>query len=188
MPTYQHPGVYVEEIPSGLRPIEGVATAIGAFLGYAVQGPIGQPELIFSWSDYERVYGGLRDTPKGEVDYIGYSVAAFFQNGGRKTYIVRLVKDDGGGFIVRTAAEEWWSHGIRVNAVVPGAVRTPRIEAAWAEGSVPRPNSDTLERMALPEDIAGPILFLVSDLARRVTGHSLFVDGGTTTKFPYALG
>lgn len=90
--------------------------------------------------------------------------------------------------LVRTAAEEWWSHDIRVNAVVPGAVRTPRIEAAWADGSIPRPDRETFERMALPEDIAGPILFLVSDLARRVTGHSLFVDGGTTTKFPYDVG
>ena len=90
--------------------------------------------------------------------------------------------------LVRSAAEEWWPAGIRVNAVVPGAVRTPRIEASWADGSVPRPDADTLLRMALPEDIAGSILFLVSDLARRVTGQTLVVDGGATTKFPYAAG
>lgn len=90
--------------------------------------------------------------------------------------------------LVRTAAEEWWPAGIRVNAVVPGAVRTPRIEAAWADGSVPRPDADTLDRLALPEDIAGAILFLVSDLARRITGQALVVDGGATTKFPYASG
>jgi len=89
---------------------------------------------------------------------------------------------------VRSAAEEWWPSGIRVNAVVPGAVRTPRIEVAWAEGSVPRPDADTLERMAQPEDVASCILFLVSDLARRVTGQTLVVDGGSTTKFPYAAG
>ena len=90
--------------------------------------------------------------------------------------------------LVRTAAEEWWPHGIRVNAVVPGTVQTPRIEAAWAEGTVPRPDAETLERMALPEDIAGPILFLVSGLARRVTGQSVVIDGGSTTKFPYVVG
>jgi NAD(P)-dependent dehydrogenase (short-subunit alcohol dehydrogenase family) len=90
--------------------------------------------------------------------------------------------------LVRTAAEEWWPHGIRVNAVVPGAVRTPRIEAAWKDGSIPRPDADTLGRMALPEDIADAILFLVSDMARRVTGQSLVVDGGATTKFPYSAG
>jgi len=90
--------------------------------------------------------------------------------------------------LVRTAAEEWWPHDIRVNAVVPGAVRTPRIEAFWQDGRAPRPDADTLARMALPEDIAGAILFMVSDLARRVTGQSLIVDGGSTTKFPYAVG
>ena len=89
--------------------------------------------------------------------------------------------------LVRTAAEEWWPHGIRVNAVVPGAVRTPRIEAAWQEGSVPRPDADTLGRMALPQDIADAILFLISDRARRVTGQSIVVDGGATTKFPFSV-
>jgi 3-oxoacyl-[acyl-carrier protein] reductase len=89
---------------------------------------------------------------------------------------------------VRTAAEEWWPHRIRVNAVVPGAVRTPRIEAAWASGAIPRPGPETLERMALPEDVAHAALFLASDLARLVTGQALVVDGGTTTRFPYPLG
>lgn len=89
--------------------------------------------------------------------------------------------------LVRTAAEEWWASGIRVNAVLPGVVRTPRMEAAWADGTVTPPSAETLERMALPEDIAGAVLFLVSDLARRVTGQSIVVDGGATTRFPYAI-
>ena len=90
--------------------------------------------------------------------------------------------------LVRTMAEEWWPRGIRVNAVVPGAVRTPRIEAAWADGAIPKPVPDTLERMAVPEDVAGACLFLCSDLARQITGQSLVVDGGATTRFPYDLG
>jgi 3-oxoacyl-[acyl-carrier protein] reductase len=89
---------------------------------------------------------------------------------------------------VRTAAEEWWPHGIRVNAVIPGSVRTPRIEAMWASGGIPKPTPDTLERMALPEDIASAALFLVSPLAGRVTGQALVVDGGASTRFPYSLG
>lgn len=88
---------------------------------------------------------------------------------------------------VRTASEEWWSHGIRVNAVVPGAVRTPRMEAEWAEGKTPRPAADLLGTLCEPEDLAGPISFLVSDLARRVSGQCLVVDGGWTTRFPFAL-
>jgi len=87
--------------------------------------------------------------------------------------------------LVMTMADEWWRHGIRVNAVVPGAVRTPRIEAAWESGAIRRPAADVVERMALPEDIAGAIAFLSSDLARRITGQTLVVDGGVTTRFPF---
>ena len=72
--------------------------------------------------------------------------------------------------LVMTMADEWWRHGIRVNAVVPGAVRTPRIEAAWESGAIRRrPAADVVERMALPEDVAGAIAFLSSDLARRAS-------------------
>jgi 3-oxoacyl-[acyl-carrier protein] reductase len=86
---------------------------------------------------------------------------------------------------VRTAAEEWWPHGIRVNAVVPGTVRTPRIEAAWASGAIRTPAADDLARMAAPDDIANASVFLVSELARRITGQTLIVDGGQTTRFPF---
>lgn len=86
---------------------------------------------------------------------------------------------------VRTAAEEWWPHGIRVNAVVPGTVRTPRIEAAWASGAIRRPAADDQARMASPDDIANAAAFLVSDLARSVTGQTLIVDAGQTTRFPF---
>ena len=89
---------------------------------------------------------------------------------------------------VKSAAEEWWPHGIRVNAVVPGAVRTPRMEQEWASGATPRPADDLLGRLAEPEDIAAAITFLVSDLARKITGQTIVVDGGWTTRFPYALG
>ena len=88
--------------------------------------------------------------------------------------------------LVRTMAEEWWP-SVRVNAVVPGMVRTPRIEAMWQRGEIARPADDMLGRMAEPEDIAGAAVFLSSPLARRITGQSLVVDGGTSTRFPYTL-
>lgn len=88
---------------------------------------------------------------------------------------------------VKSAAEEWWPHGIRVNAVVPGAVRTPRMEAEWAAGTTPKPAADLLGTIAEPDDIGSAITFLVSDLARKITGQALVVDGGWTTRFPYSL-
>jgi phage tail sheath protein FI len=92
--AYLHPGVYVEEIPSGSKPIEGVGTSTAAFVGFATKGPIGEPELIFKWDDYEQQYGGIRNLQKdSKGDPMGLSVAAFFQNGGGKAYIVRITED-----------------------------------------------------------------------------------------------
>jgi NAD(P)-dependent dehydrogenase (short-subunit alcohol dehydrogenase family) len=88
--------------------------------------------------------------------------------------------------LVRTMAEEWWPFA-RVNAVVPGMVRTPRIEAMWERGEGARPTDDAVGRMAEPEDIANAAVFLSSALARRITGQALVVDGGTSTRFPYPL-
>ncbi len=88
--------------------------------------------------------------------------------------------------LVRTMAEEWWP-SVRVNAVVPGMVRTPRIEGMWARGEIARPTDDMLDRMAEPEDIAGAAVFLCSALARRITGQAIVVDGGTSTRFPYPM-
>jgi phage tail sheath protein FI len=94
MPTYLHPGVYIEEIPSGAKPIEGVSTSTAAFIGYTGKGPVGEPELISKWDDYADQYGGIRDVPNSlEGDAMGFSVSAFFLNGGRKVYIVRLAAD-----------------------------------------------------------------------------------------------
>lgn len=95
MPTYLHPGVYIEEIPSGAKPIEGVSTSTAAFVGYTTKGPVGDPVLIFKFDDYVRRFGGLRSQGKqAEGDPMGFSVKAFFQNGGTKAYIVRLAADD----------------------------------------------------------------------------------------------
>ena len=71
-----YPGVYIEEIPSGVRTITGVATSITAFLGRATRGPTNEPITINSYGDFERQFGGL------DVDYpLGYAVRDFFGNG-----------------------------------------------------------------------------------------------------------
>ncbi|HWC95651.1 MAG TPA: phage tail sheath C-terminal domain-containing protein [Candidatus Sulfopaludibacter sp.] len=80
-----YPGVYVEEIPSGVRAITGVATSIAAFAGWAAQGPTDQARLILSWADFNRQFGGL-----DARSLLGYSVSQFFANGGQQAYIIRL--------------------------------------------------------------------------------------------------
>ena len=82
-----YPGVYIEEIPSGVRTITGVATSITAFIGKALRGPTDQPTTITSFADFERIFGGLhRDFT------LGYAVRDFFLNGGAQAVIVRLYK------------------------------------------------------------------------------------------------
>ncbi len=87
---------------------------------------------------------------------------------------------------VKSAAVELAPHGIRVNAVAPGAILTPRMEAVFTEEQV-RVNAAEapLNRMGQPADIAGAALFLSSDLASFITGQTVVCDGGVTAKFPF---
>jgi hypothetical protein len=83
-----YPGVYIEEIPSGVRTITGVATSITAILGRTSFGPINEPVVINSFGDFERQFGGLG------VDYpVSYAARDFYLNGGSQALIVRLYKD-----------------------------------------------------------------------------------------------
>ncbi len=86
--TLSHPGVYIQEIPSGVRTIAGVATSVAAFLGAAPRGPVNKAVRIFSFSDYERAFGGLADDAE-----LGYAVRQFFVNGGTDAWVVRVVKE-----------------------------------------------------------------------------------------------
>ena len=79
------PGVYIEEIPSGVRSISGVATSIALFIGWAPRGPVDRAVRISSFADYERTFGGL-----DRRAYLGYAVRQFFDNGGSDAYIVRI--------------------------------------------------------------------------------------------------
>lgn len=90
--------------------------------------------------------------------------------------------------LVRTAAVELGPSGVRVNAVAPGVVWTPRISEYLGDEGRERNNANTpLGRIAQPADIAAAILFLCSDLSSFVTGQALVVDGGVGAKFPYPM-
>ncbi|MGQ5227557.1 phage tail sheath family protein [Streptomyces sp. MN3] len=85
MPTYLTPGVYVEEVQSGARPIEGVGTAVAAFVGFAERGPFHTPTLVTSWDQYTQEFGGFT-----EGTYLAHSVYGYFSNGGGAAYVVRI--------------------------------------------------------------------------------------------------
>lgn len=82
-PTF--PGVYIEEIPSGVRTITGVATSIAAFAGWAPRGPTDRAQLVLSWQDFDRIFG------TDSRSELAYGVYQFFANGGSQAYVIRLV-------------------------------------------------------------------------------------------------
>lgn len=90
MPTLSYPGVYIEELSSGVHTITGVATSIAAFAGWAAQGPTDRAVLVLSFSDFQAQFGGL--DPRSNL---GYAVNQFFANGGQQAYIVRVAWTDG---------------------------------------------------------------------------------------------
>jgi uncharacterized protein len=86
--TYTYPGVYVEEVPSGVRTIAGVSTSDTAFVDFFARGPVGRAVRVTSMDDFERRFGGLhRDSPGS------YAVAQFYANGGSVAWIVRVARD-----------------------------------------------------------------------------------------------
>src|SRR4051794_19915267 len=82
-----YPGVYIEEIPSGVHTISGVATAITAFVGYTARGLDNVATEIFSFADFERNFGGLASDSE-----LSYAVQQFYQNGGTAAFVVRVPK------------------------------------------------------------------------------------------------
>lgn len=91
MPEYLAPGVYVEEINTGPRPIEGVSTSTAGFAGETERGPL-RPRLVTSWQDFQSWYGGYIDQrPLNAIHcYLPYAVRGFFENGGQRLFIARV--------------------------------------------------------------------------------------------------
>src|SRR5215467_14113940 len=89
MPEFLRPGVFIEEIERGPRPIEGVPTSTAAFLGETERGPL-RPKLLTSYNDYRRWFGGVF----AEGRYMPYAANGFFENGGKRLYACRIVSED----------------------------------------------------------------------------------------------
>ena len=110
-----HPGVYIEEVSSGVRAITGVATSVALFIGWTARGPTDRAVRITSFADYERRFGGL-----DARTLLGYSVRHFFENGGADAYVLRLAAAglEGEGANAEAAAAS--AEGLAVTASSPG--------------------------------------------------------------------
>jgi phage tail sheath protein FI len=121
-PTY--PGVYIEEVPSGVHTITGVSTSVAAFLGFFARGPMNKAVHIFSEADLEREFGPLIVTSEA-----GYGLRQFFLNGGTEAHVVRvaggtpvgsaiaLMDSSGGTSILEATAlsQGTWGDGLRID-------------------------------------------------------------------------
>jgi uncharacterized protein len=83
--SYLSPGVYMEEVSSGSRPIEAAGTAVAAFVGFAEKGPLNQPTLVTNWTQFTQNFGGFI-----AGSYLAHSVYGYFANGGGSAYVVRV--------------------------------------------------------------------------------------------------
>lgn len=108
MPEYLAPGVFIEEIERGPVPIEGVATSTAAFLGETERGPT-RPWLVTSFNDYRRRFGAAF----GDDKYMPYALSGFFDNGGRRAYVCRIVG-------ANSQAATLTIGGLRIDAVGSG--------------------------------------------------------------------
>lgn len=113
MPEYLSPGVYVEELSTGPRPIEGVSTSTLGFVGQTERGPT-NPRLITSFLDYQRLYGRL----SAEQSYLPYAIKGFFDNGGQRAYLTRVTGNAaapataGQDLIISAIGSGGWGNGL----------------------------------------------------------------------------
>jgi uncharacterized protein len=98
MPEYLAPGVYVEEIDTGSKPIEGVSTSTAGMAGVCERGPVNVPILITGFGEYQRWFGGYLnradfpdDGVRGARCHLPHAVEGFFTNGGKRLYVVRAL-------------------------------------------------------------------------------------------------
>jgi uncharacterized protein len=160
MPEYLHPGVYIEEIERGPRPIEGVPTSTAAFLGEAERGSI-KPRMVTSFKEYQRWFGNVFSSDK----FLPYAVNGFFENGGKRVFICRLVGEAAtpaqatfGDFFVRAAGPGAWGKRVRAK-IEPSTTRkgdgTPvgfRLRLAyWKQNQEPFDPFTTEGRSKLPQ-------------------------------------
>ena len=117
MAQVTYPGVYVEEVSSGVRPLAAASTSIAAFVGVAEKGPVSQAVKVFSFTEYQNVYGGFL-----AHSFLSHAVFQFFNNGGAQCYVIRVA---GAGHETSTITlkdrSEVGQNSLTIAASTPGA-------------------------------------------------------------------
>jgi phage tail sheath protein FI len=192
MPEYLYPGVYVEEVDTGNKPIEGVSTSTVGFLGVTERGSL-QPTLITSFTDFTRAFG--KYVNEGGVDrYLAYAIEGFFQNGGERCFVMRVAATPPPPPPQPTSPSPWFARHttpeLLIQAVGPGtwgnniAVQTAqaglqgsnlfRLLVAYWAGGLPSTLPDLT--LPIPKGIAPPTLFESFDDLSAAAASSTFYE------------
>lgn len=181
MPEYLAPGVYVEEVSSGIKPIEGVSTSTAGFVGMTERGPE-WPYMVASWLEFQRWYGSYIP----DESYLAYAVQGFFSNGGQRCFIARVASDTAvaaqgtlnAALELAAIGRGAWSNNITITvapATAAGNAQPGTPQAAWfqitisyqnAAGDVVQENFDDLTHQTGASNNVVTVLNASSQLVR----------------------
>ena len=178
MGEYLSPAVYVEEVSSGVKPIAGVGTSTGAFVGVAEKGPINEPKLITNWTQFVETYGSyIAD------GFLAYSLFQFFNEGGTKCYVVRVatdaaatasvnLADDQGVNTLKIDALSMGTHGNKIAIDVKEASEEPdnhfKLEVKYDENVI-----EVYDNLSMVEMVNG--LPNINHVETRINGVSKWI-------------
>ena len=171
MAEYLSPGVYVEEVESGSRTIEGISTSTAGFVGLAAKGKVkGTPELVTSFAEYQRKFGGyLSENIYGAYRYLPYSVEQFFQNGGSRCYVMRVVPSD-----AKVASKETANKKLKISAKDPGS---------WGNDIVVTFSKSSRSKTQILEENAKENKYLLKSVAGFNVGDTIVYSDGKKNVF-----
>lgn len=185
MPEYLSPGVYVEEVQSGPRPISGVGTSTAGMVGLSERGP-SQASLITSWGNFLRLYG---DIGMAGSSFLAAAVRGFFDNGGQKLFVARVNRSDAvatsANLMTSNASQDVvmnanglgdWGNGlfIRISAATKSGFRITILYFA----TVPNPFVDPLDRNNIgdPNRVEPDLIEDYDNLDYEATGNNYFIN------------
>lgn len=187
------PGVYVEEISGGIRPIQGVGTSTAAFIGPAQRGIPDRAIFVNGMADYQRKFGGHA---RGEAGFLPLAVEAFFTAGGRRAFVVRVLPDNAGPPAVSPALparadDAWgvrhdvlrftargqgaWADHVRLHVEESGAFAAEsfRLRVEWVEGGRSR-TVETFDAVRMDPESEDYVVRVVNETSQYLRADDLF--------------